>query len=165
MAISVALEHLPDRLLHVAVRKNGLDDDAPWWQRWYERVVFQRFLRFSAKYFHVPAPYKREPDGSYTFLEHIGIATDPAYAASMVEPGANYRLKTLPLNGALPVESVDWEPDIWPNSDNPNRYANINVARMKAVPCEHLCQETKIVEERIEQVDRIRAKLRLSPDL
>lgn len=156
--LSLALEHLPDKLLHVAVRKNGLDKTSPWWQQMYFRLVWLPFMRFSCKVFKIPAPEKMNADGSFTFIEGIGIATDEIYAEAMCKDEF-YRVKPLPVNTALPRESVQWGSDTWPKSDKPDRYHGIDVAVLKAVPAKALNDDLSVVEDAIKQADRIRHKL------
>jgi len=120
VAAECHVEH-SERLYHVAVRKNGLDADSPWWQRWYFRFIWRPFLRFSFKAFQIPAPHKMNADGSFTFLEGVGIATNLECADAMCKDEC-YRVAALPVNVGLPRESIQYEPHTYPRSRIPDRY-------------------------------------------
>lgn len=112
----------PELLAHVAVRKNGLDASTPWWQQAYFRFVWRPFLRFSFHVFRIPAPHKMNADGSFEFLEGIGIATDEEIAEAMCKDEF-YRVAWLPVNTGLPRESLQQHKGHrYPRSTMPDRY-------------------------------------------
>jgi hypothetical protein len=118
-------------LFYVGVRKYGLDKDTPWWERWFFRAIYLPFVRFAFKRLHIPAQGTYHEDGSFSWVENIGVATDEQAARDMCE-GEFYEVRPIPLNGALPKESIQYKEPSYPRAKSPGKYAR-RAFRLEAV--------------------------------
>lgn len=105
----------------VDVRKYGLDESSPRWRRVFFENIYLPFLRFCFKWLKIPAQGTIHPDGSFSWVENIGVATEMETACAMCK-GEFYRVSRLPLNDELPLESVQYKGHIYPKLAHPNRY-------------------------------------------
>jgi hypothetical protein len=115
------VEPTPDDLIMVDVIKYGLDEGSEWWRVLYFRWLFLPILRFSFKWFRIPMPDARDADGRVSWREGIGIATDEATAKAMCKDEF-YRWTPLPVNSALPRESMQYKEQVYPRSTKQDRY-------------------------------------------
>lgn len=120
-----------EELFYVGVRKYGLDASTPWWERWFFRGLYLPFVRLSFKYLHIPAQGSFYSDGSFSWVEHIGVATDEQSAREMCK-GEFYVVHKLPVNGELPKESLQYKGHVYPKAMSPGRYRR-RVFRFTAV--------------------------------
>lgn len=118
-------------LFYVGVRKYGLDEGTPWWERWFFRAVYLPFVRLSFKWLHIPAQGTYHPDGSFSWVENIGVATSEQMAREMCK-GEFYDVRPIPLNGCLPEESIQYKKPVYPKAKSPMRYAR-RAFRLEAV--------------------------------
>src|SRR5688572_27996081 len=108
-------------LFYVGVRKYGLDKGTPWRERLFFRAIYLPFVRCSFKWLHIPAQGTYHPDGSFSWVENIGVATSEDIAREMCK-GKFYDIRPIPLNGSLPKESIQYKGDIYPRAMSPGRY-------------------------------------------
>jgi hypothetical protein len=139
----------------VSVWKATPDDSQPWWEHWFFQHIFRPFLKYSKRYFRIPPPSKMNTDGSITFIEDIGIATDADIARAMCKDEF-YKISWLPVNDGLPRESVEYRLHERPRSLVSGLPRVFPVAK----PCAEILAEQKGVEALIARVDGIREKLR-----
>lgn len=125
-----------NELFIVDVRKYQLDEGTPWYERAFFRAVYLPFVRFAHRYFHIPAQGTKHPDGSFSWVENIGIATSEAAAQEMCK-GEFYKYTALPIDSGLPKESVHYKGHVYPNSIMPDRYRR-RTFRYTPQPTEHL---------------------------
>lgn len=146
-----AIENTPDveEMFYVGLRKYGLDASAPWWERWFFRAVYLPFVRLSFKWLHIPAQGTLNADGSTSWVEHIGIATDIDSAREMCK-GEFYAIQPLPVNGSLPEKSVQYKGHIYPRAMTPGRYRR-RVFRLTAVRS----KEVAMLQDVDKQADRL----------
>lgn len=125
-----------DEMFYVGVRKYGLDATTPRWKQTFFRRVYLPFVRFCFKRLSIPAQGEIHADGSFSWVEHIGIATDRKTAEEMCK-GEFYVIHTLPVNSPLPQESLQYKGQVYPKAVKPNRY-NRRTFPLTAQPCDHL---------------------------
>ena len=126
----------PAELFYVGVRKYGLDANTPWWERVFFRVVYLPFVRLSFRWLHIPAQGTLHEDGSFSWVEHIGIAADMKTAQEMCK-GEFYVVHALPLNSGLPEDSLQYKGHVYPKSVVPDRYRR-RTFPLTAQPLAHL---------------------------
>lgn len=105
----------------VTVRKYGVDAASPWWRRWYFRGIYLPFVRWSFNHVGIPAQGSIDADGRFSWCEYICIATDEETARQAC-CGEFYEHHPLPVNSALPPESVQYSEQVYPKSTEPHRY-------------------------------------------
>lgn len=153
----------------VSAWKRGIDQGSPWWKQWYFDWVYMPFVRFSFKYFHVPAPKQAEvearvetlPDGvittitttTFSWFEDQGIFDSPERAeAACLEPSWGY--KPMPLNRLLPRESVKYGGKIYPRADKPLRHAYPNY-ELVPIPRRLLTKISTEIREEVQRTNRV----------
>ena len=147
-------ETLPDvdDLYVVTVRKYGLDRGSPWWQRWFFRWLYLPFVRRSHAWFKIPAQGTRHADGSLSWVEMIGIATDREVAEAMCQ-GEFYCVTRLPVNCGLPYESVHYRGHSYPKAVAPDRYKR-RAFNYSPQPTEHLALLAESISELKQTINR-----------
>lgn len=118
-------------LFYVGVRKYGLDACSPWWEKLFFRAVYLPFVCFSFKWLHIPAQGTYHKDGSFSWVENIGVATSEEIAREMCQ-GEFYEVRPIPLNGCLPEESIQYKSPVYPRAKSPGKYAR-RAFRLEAV--------------------------------
>ena len=109
----------------VKARKYGVDERSPWWQRYYFKLIYLPFLRFSFKYVKIPAMKEVTIDGkkvTFSWWEDQGVfeSKEQAEAACL---GPRWSYKKLPFNRLLAKESAKYDGgDIYPRADKPDRF-------------------------------------------
>lgn len=144
-----------EELFYVGVRKYGLDESSPWWERWFFRLVYLPFVRFAFKWMHIPACSDLHPDGSVSWVEHIGIATDEQSAREMCK-GEFYVVHSLPVNGSLPKESLQYKGHVYPGSKTPARYIR-RVFRLTAVRNKEVAMLQEVNQRADKLLETVRA--------
>lgn len=109
----------------VRARKYGIDDRSPWYRKWYFKLIYLPFLRFSFKYMKIPATKEVTVEGkkvTFSWWEDQGIfeTREQAEAACL---GPMWSYKKLPLNRLLAKESAKYDGgDVYPRADKPERF-------------------------------------------
>lgn len=121
---SPAAQLEPDviKLQLVTVRKYDVDASSPWWRRWYFRGVYLPFVRWSFNKIGIPAQGSIDADGRFSWCEYICIATDEETAKQACR-GEFYEHHSLPVNSALPPESIQYSEQVYPEGKDPHRYS------------------------------------------
>lgn len=114
------LEHV----YHVSQRKYNIDSRSPWWQRWFFRLIYLPFVRFSFKYVHIPAMDEVEINGkkiTFCWYEDEGVFRDKDCAVNACL-GEFWRVKPLPVDRVFPVETAQYNGHWYPRAGKPDRY-------------------------------------------
>lgn len=148
----------------VSQRKYNLDPSRPWWQKVFFRCVFLPFLRFSFHRVKIGAPGAIEPCGQcnpcivggtcanpyIVIIEQQCVCTDPQHAEDACT-GEFYSWKPLPLNTALPDESVQYKGQRNPLSVLPDRYRR-RTFPLTVTPDQHLQEVKRNLEQTIKSL-------------
>lgn len=142
----------------VSQRKYNLDEDRPWWEKAYFRLIYLPVVRFGFKRMHIACPAAMKPDGTIELVEQQGVYTDPERAKAALK-NEYYGTKQLPLDTPLPEKSSQYKGHKYPLSIMPDRYRR-RTYPLVAQSQRQLNDIQKGVTEAIEQVDRIWANVR-----
>ncbi len=144
------------RVYPVRQWRDGLDKNALPREHWWLNHVLLPLLRFSRKYFRIPAPARMtvHPDGRVTFdfFEDEGIYTDEAVAVSLCE-NEYWMVKRTRLNERKPPCSCDLNESEYPLSDQPRRFVDAPLA-VQVIPTAHIAELKYQVEKLTKAVSR-----------
>lgn len=166
-----------DEIFLVSQRKYNLDPHRPWWETAFFRYLWLPIVRFGFKWMHIAGPGAYEPCGKcetcvhkevcgqchnprIALIEQQGVFSDRANADKACK-NEFYSVKALPLDTELPQVSIQYKGHRAPASVIPDRYRR-RTFPYTAKPCAEVAAEQKGVEALIQQVDRMRAKLKSS---
>lgn len=158
-----------DEVYRVEQIKYGLDKTSPWWRRLFFRAIFLPVNRYARK-LGIPALGALEPEPAkcptcgadvpgerFSWVEDQGTftETDNARAACQAE---FWRVRKSPLNVELPAASCEFACAEYPKGSRRFRHGKTMGLALK--PIEEIQGESHNVTAAIEQVDRLREKVK-----
>lgn len=112
---------LTDEIYLVSQRKYNLDENRPFWEIAFFRLIWLPVVRFGFKWMHVPAPSAMDSEGRVTLIEQAGAYSELAMAEARCE-NEFFSVKCLPFDVDMPNLSVQYKGHRTPLSTMPDRY-------------------------------------------